>query len=270
MNQKNKVQSIEQIVENVIKEFARDFRNRHTKEKNNPEGVINRKIHNVFISELSKDILYYTALVRSFDSSLGNMLENLAIQAADISYKVNRKVFGQLYLKQTEKIAELLESYKNRTKAPNTNDYQTLRSLNNAPNHSHSSKRHESDYYLIDRYSETHYLIELKIGGDLDSKKARSEKEALLEQFSILSNSLDKQDRIEVRFATAYNKDGEGNQWKQTRVTQFFAQEELLIGKDFWNFITKREDGYEIILNSYKRNCHYINKALDDLKKLYL
>ena len=33
-------------------------------------------------------------------------------------------------------------------------------------------------------------MIELKIGGDLDNKKSRSEKEALLEQFAILSNTL--------------------------------------------------------------------------------
>ena len=42
-------------------------------------------------------------------------------------------------------------------------------------------KRHESDYYLTDRNNGNRYLIELKIGGDLDNKKARSEKEAILE-----------------------------------------------------------------------------------------
>ncbi len=47
-----------------------------------------------------------------------------------------------------------------------------------------------SDYYLIQKKTETHCLIKLKIGGDLDNKKARSEKEAILEQFAILSNVL--------------------------------------------------------------------------------
>ncbi|GAB6046041.1 hypothetical protein JCM11957_16400 [Caminibacter profundus] len=42
-------------------------------------------------------------------------------------------------------------------------------------------KRHESDYYLFDEEENFHYLIELKIGGDLDNKKARAEKEALFE-----------------------------------------------------------------------------------------
>ena len=50
-----------------------------------------------------------------------------------------------------------------------------------------------------------HYLVELKIGGDLDNKKARSEKEAILEQFSILSNNIKKNEIIEIKFATAYN-----------------------------------------------------------------
>jgi hypothetical protein len=53
-------------------------------------------------------------------------------------------------------------------------------------------------------------LIELKFGGDLDNKKARSEKEAILEQFAILSNVLSDDTRIEVYFATVYNGFGEG------------------------------------------------------------
>ena len=72
---------------------------------------------------------------------------------------------------------------------------------------------------------------------DLDNKKARSEKEALLEQFAILSNTLEKDMDLRVCFATAYNRYGEGKPWRQERVRQFFADDELLIGKDFWNFV---------------------------------
>ncbi len=35
------------------------------------------KIHNVFIAALGEEIQYYTALVRSLDSSLGSMLEKM-------------------------------------------------------------------------------------------------------------------------------------------------------------------------------------------------
>jgi len=131
-------------------------------------------------------------------------------------------------------------------------------------------KRHDSDYYLIDKDTNSHYLIELKIGGDLDNKKARSEKEAILEQFAILSNVLPSTTEIRIFFATAYNRFGENKPWKQERVRQFFADEELLIGKDFWNFICRFDDGYDIVLQTYRENAHLITDALQAIKNVYL
>ncbi len=259
---------IKDLVENHINSFANNFQDRHIKQCSDPRGTINKKINNVFIAELKPEVVYYMALVRSFDSSLGNMIEKLAIEIAKRSYTVNKYVEGILYQDQIKKIATLLEHYKSRTKYPPLEQHYTI--LRDRINSSTKlSKRHESDYYLKDISTGTHFLIELKIGGDLDTKKARSEKEALLEQFAILSNTLPSGEEIKIRFATAYNKDGEGNEWKQERVKQFFAEGELLIGKQFWNFITKMSNGYDIILESYKKNNYIINKALQQVKEKY-
>ena len=62
---------------------------------------------------------------------------------------------------------------------------------------------------------------------------------------------------------------GEGNYWKQDRVRQFFANEELLIGKDYWNFVCDDDSGFEIIMNQYKRSANYIKIALTDIKDMY-
>ena len=227
------------------------------------------KIHNVFISVLGPEIQFYTSLVRSLDSSLGNTLEKLAINIARFSYDVKDYVEGTLGVEQTQGIAELLEKYKRRKIAPPTvEDYQFLRKKPSIK--CLQTKRHESDYYLIDKKTGQRFLIELKIGGDLDNKKARSEKEALLEQFTILSNTLGKDADIKLYFATAYNRYGEGKPWRQERVRQFFAEDELLIGKDFWNFVCKNEKGYDIVLNSYKERAHLIKKAIEAVKKKYL
>ena len=207
-------------------------------------------------------------MVRSLDSSLGNMLERLGISIAELFFEVKRNVEGPLSLEQTQEIAELLEKYKRNEKKPEIKDYQFLRKkprLKDLPN-----KRHDSDYYLIDKDSHAHYLIELKIGGDLDNKKARSEKEAILEQFAILSNTLPKNRQIKIYFATAYNRYGEGKPWLQQRVRQFFADEELLIGKDFWNFVCQSNKGYHLVLNEYKKNAHFIIDALESIRKTYL
>lgn len=265
----DKKEAIKSLVYTAVESYAEGFQARHEGELENPEGTLNMKIHNVFIAALGPEIQYYTALVRSLDSSLGNMLEKLAINIAGFSYEVKKRVEGPLSVKQTRGIAELLEKYKRREITPPTvEDYQFLRVK--PKDNTLKTKRHESDYYLIDKETGDSFLIELKIGGDLDNKKARSEKEALLEQFTILSNTLPKDKKIQLHFATAYNRYGEGKPWRQERVRQFFSDDELLIGKDFWNFVCKMDNGYETVLSAYKERSGMIKKSLDSIKKTYL
>ncbi len=261
-------QAVRALVHRAVENYSKEFESRHIAEVSDPDGTINMKIHNAFIQALGDETRYYAALVRSLDSSLGNMLEDLAIDIARLNFEVRREVNGPLSPKQTQLIASLLEKYKRRKKTPEVNDYVKLRSI--SPKAGSKIKRHDSDYYLIDKKTNTHYLIELKIGGDLDNKKARSEKEAILEQYAILSNTLPKRADIIIYFATAYNRYGEGKPWPQERVRQFFADDELLIGKDFWDFICGSKDGYETVIGAYREKSELIKKALEAVKKAYL
>jgi len=268
----DKKDAIRSIVHASVESFAVGFQGRHEGELEDPEGTLNMKIHNIFISILGPEIQYYTALVRSLDSSLGNMLEGMAINIAKLFYEVNRSVEGILYPEQISKIAELLEGYKNTTNplVPQISHYEEIKNIKPHSNAKLESKTHISDYYIIDKETNTHHLIELKIGGDLDNKKARSEKEAIFEQYAILSNSLGKDAKIKAHFATAYNRFGEDKEWKQGRVLQFFSKDELLIGKDFWNFVCKSNDGYDIVIKAYKEKANLIKNSLDSIKKTYL
>ena len=263
----DKERAIRVIVSNAVKSYANGFSTRHLAEIDDENGVINMKIHNVFIAALGPEIQYYSALARSLDSSLGNMLETMAISIAKLNYTVDQHVEGILYKEQTDYIAELLEQYKRSTnrRKPKISDYQGITEMTGTA----ETKRHESDYYLIDNETGMHYLIELKIGGDLDNKKARSEKEALLEQFCILTNRLGEKN-VKIFFATAYNRYGEGKLWTQGRVRQFFCEEELCISRDFWNLVCKSVQGYDIVIDEYKKNAHFINEALDEIKDAYL
>lgn len=259
--------SIRAIVKASIEAFSAGFSGRHIGELNDPEGTLNMKIHNIFITLLGREYQYYTALVRSLDSSLGNMLETMAMNIASLNYKVEQEVAGTITSGQVSKIAEILEAYKRRIKKPEIKDYLDLAKTKVGDTR---NARHDSDYYLVDENSGSHFLIELKIGGDLDNKKARSEKEALLEQYSILSNSLGAGHDIQLKFATAYNRYGEEQPWVQERVKQFFADDELLIGRDFWNFVCKSDDGYGVVIDEYKNNSSLIKAALDKIKEAYL
>ncbi len=270
MRQVKTEQSIRQIVRSSVEAFASGFEARHLGEVDDPNGTINMKIHNLFIAALGEELQYYTALVRSFDSSLGNMLEKMAINIAKLFYEVKKSVEGPLYSEQTSIIAELLEAYKNSNNplTPDTSHYERLKNFNKKGKK--HIKTHVSDYYLIDKETNSHYLIELKIGGDLDNKKARSEKEAIFEQFAILSNVLGENANIKCFFATAYNRFGEGKEWKQTRVLQFFAKDELLIGKDFWDFVCCSDYGYDIVIDEYRKSASIIKTALNKIKEAYL
>lgn len=270
MRQVDTENSIRQIVRSSVESYSDGFEARHIGEVDNPNGTINMKIHNVFIAALGSETQYYTSLVRSLDSSLGNMLESMAINIAKLFYIVKKDVTGPLTSEQTSIIAKLLEAYKNINNPlkPSITHYKEISDLK-VPTTT-PSKTHVSDYYLIDKDTNTHYLIELKIGGDLDNKKARAEKEAIFEQYAILSNLLGKDADIKCYFATAYNRFGEGKEWKQTRVLQFFSRDELLIGKDFWNFVCCSDDGFEIVIDEYKKSSHLIKTALQNIKKAYL
>lgn len=259
--------TIRTIVRNQVKGFSTGFCNRHLGEANNPDGTINAKVHNVFIAALGKEVQFYSALVRSLDSSLGSLIESMALEIAQAHFEVRRQVSGVLYVEQTRAIADLLQAYLTRRARPSSADYQELRNLTAGTVH---SKTHASDYLLKHRATGALHLIELKLGGDLDNKKARSEKEALLEQFCILSNSVATNETIQIHFATAYNRYGEGMEWKQERVRQFFGPEELLISSDFWNFLAQDGDGFQIVMDEYSQQAHLINDALDALRNTYV
>ena len=260
--------AIRALVRTAVQSFAAGFGTRHLSELDDPDGVINMKIHNPFIAALGEEIRFYSSLVRSFDSSLGNMLEDLAINVARLFFDVSKHVEGVLASSQTQGIAKLLEQYKRREKTPKVSDYLFLRQRP-SPGHT-QTRRHESDYYLVNRATKEHYLVELKIGGDLDNKKARSEKEALLEQFAILSNTLSDNPSIKLYFATAYNRYGDGKPWQQGRVLQYFSEDELLIGRNFWNFVSQSPQGYDIVLTSYKETAPLILSALEKIKAAFL
>jgi hypothetical protein len=258
---------IRKIVTEAVISYSRDFRDRHLAERDSPDGTLNMKIHNTFVAELGDEIRFYNALSRSLDSSLGNMIEAMALSIAAVNFKVSRQVAGPLFADQTTFIATLLEQYKRNARKPKVSDYQEIRQLNRGGK---AEKRHDSDYFLTDRESGEMSLVELKIGGDLDNKKARSEKEALLEQYAILSNVSPPNSTIRLIFATAYNRFGDGKPWNQTRVLQFFAVDELKVGRDFWNFVCRRSDGFEIVVDAYRGAKSHLIEALGTIRKSYL
>jgi len=257
---------IREIVKRLIGEFVTNFEDRHNEQIHDVDGILNRKIRNRFISSLGEDIQFHAAMSRSFDSSLGYLIENIAREIAKISFDVKRMIKGPISSKQISTISEIINDYRSLSK-PSKDHYDRLIDTELEETNVNS---YITDFLLKEKDNDVYYIIELKMGGDLDTKKARSEKETMMEQFSILSNIIGNDKEIHCYFATAYNRFGHGNQWKQRQVQQFFSEDELLIEDKFWNFICQDEKGYEIVMSEYAKNSNLITKALNRIRKTYL
>lgn len=157
-----------------------------------------------------------------------------------------------------------MEEYKNHARYPFIKDYKGI----SAKTGDAITKRHESDYYLVDEETGMHYLIELKIGGDLDIKKARSEKEALLEQYCILTNELGSEDKVKIMLSKAYYPQEKMVKSSIKDMLQYFSPEELCIGAEWWNFVCKSPRGYDIVNDELRKNAYYIWYVLNRIKRI--
>ena len=266
----NKRKAIEAVVNTAIESFSTGLISRYAEEVDDMTGVINMKKNNCFIAELGEEFMFYSAFVRSFDSSFGNVLEKMGNNIATLSYDVRGNIDSFILPDQISRISSIIDSYSDRTSKPEIVHYASFSSI--YPRDITSYRRtHVTDNYFYCEEKNEHYLIELKASGDLDNKKSRAEKIALLEEYFLLRNQLkdDKTAKIKIFFGTAYNKFGEGEVWKQERVKQFFSEDELLIGKDYWNFVCNDDCGFEIVFNQYKRSADKIREALLEIKGMY-
>lgn len=269
-NIKSKQSMIELIVDTAIEAFATGLVSRYTAEVDDVTGVINMKKNNCFVAELGEEFMFYSAFVRSFDSSFGNVLEQIGNKIATLSFEVRHNIDAFMLPDQTQRIATILDNYGDHVTQPSIDHYDTFATI--YPRDVTSYKRtHATDHYFFCQEKNEHYLIELKASGDLDNKKAKAEKMALLEEYFLLKNQLkdDPSAKIKLYFGTAYNKYGEGNKWKQERVRQFFAEEELLIGREYWNFVCNDESGFDIVFSQYRKSADKIRRALTQIKGMY-
>ena len=117
-----KMVAIQQIVDSSIKSFADGFELRYNSEVNQPNGVINSKKNNCFIAELGKEFMFYSAFVRSFDSSLGKVLEKMGNSIAKLSYQVNGRIDSYLLPQQSQHMDFLMTEYENHV-IPKIKDY---------------------------------------------------------------------------------------------------------------------------------------------------
>ena len=124
-----KKKAIEIIVDTAITNFSEGLLSRYSKEVSDENGVINMKKNNCFIAELGEEFMFYSAFVRSFDSSFGNVLENIGNSIATLSYEVRDNIDSFILPDQLQRIATILDNYVDHVTKPNNSHYDSYLSI---------------------------------------------------------------------------------------------------------------------------------------------
>lgn len=148
------------------------------------------------------DILLF-GLGRSYDSSLGTLYGNIVIKTAEF---FNTKTYVKLKdLKITETGKEWIVDL------------------------------------AIDR-DDTTYLIELKLGANLDNKKSKIESSALnVRKETLLENKLATNVETFLGIITLNNGDSSPETWKMGAVKEGFTRNEILVESELFNFISNND-----------------------------
>ena len=98
-----KIHAKETRVKEIVRRSIKDFSKRFIKEyEKGGEKYLNieNKQNNFMIAPLGHEIAINSSLMRSFDSSLGNVIEKMALEIAQVSgYKVKKGVKGEFHKK---------------------------------------------------------------------------------------------------------------------------------------------------------------------------
>jgi hypothetical protein len=221
-----------------------------------------RRAANPFMAPLGPDLVLYSALTRSLDSAIGIRLERIARSIAQVAWTIRPAGEGELTSLQLTEVGQLLEAYGSRTTAPDPQDIAGLPVSTAGP---WQHRRHGRAHLLTNRsVPSQRVLLHIASSGDWDQRKARAEKQGLLENYLMLRNAGDvpETDGLDVRLGVAYNKFGEGHDWTQSRVLRFFAPSEVLVGSTFWNFIADDPRGFDLVVAAYERHAGRLRAAI--------
>lgn len=117
------------MVDSAIQSFATGLLSRYSNEVNDPEGVINAKKNNCFMAELGEEFMFYSAFVRSFDSSFGNVLEKLGNNIATLSYTVKGNINSFILPEQIQRTSSILDGYFKHEYKPAREHYESFSCL---------------------------------------------------------------------------------------------------------------------------------------------
>lgn len=173
------------------------------------KDLIGKKRYSWIDSGEDLEFILYSTLSRSKDSSMGNLYEKILFE---ISKFFNDKTYGKVKDLKIRK----------------------------------SGKKWIIDL-AFERDGKT-YLIEIKLGGELDNKKAKSESQALKDRKeALIENKLASNVETYLGVITLTKGESSPEEWVMGRVSEGFDRSEVLVERELFDFVSNDTDVFDFI-----------------------
>lgn len=269
---------IEEIVEQRTTAMYEEFKASHIAQLAGRRGIWAPGAGNPVVGAVFPATdMAQSALQRSLETRSGRLFEALAREIGELSYEVSTEIPTlELSDAQSKEISALMlhldEGWTRegdpgmiadaRDRGPR--DYQeAIQQLHlGAP-----SRTVDADF-LDDR--DVHHLVEIKASGKLNKSGARAEKLKLISTAVGHINHLRSQDvgvqqdhRVDYHLCTALDGDLRS---VSPFVRQYWAEDELMLGADFWRFVTQLDDGPQVVWRTVRHVAQDVGRrALDEI-----
>ena len=269
---------IEQIVERRTAEMYADFRASHIAQLAGKRGIWAPGAGNPIIGAVFPATdMAQSALQRSLETRSGRLFEALAREIGDLSYEVSTEIpTVELTDAQTKAITALMlhldDGWTREVEPAMIADAQDRapRDYQEAIQQLHlgmPSRTVDADF--LDE-ADVHHLVEIKASGKLNKSGARAEKLKLISTSVGHINHLRSQDvgvqldhRVDYHLCTALDGDLRS---VSPFVRQYWAEDELMLGGDFWRFVTQLDDGPQVVWRTVRRVAQDVGRrALDEI-----
>ncbi len=247
------------VAERVIN-FYNTYRTKRLKEMQAGGGLLN-KLGNILYESFTFRYAALSSISRSFDSSLGLVVQELVIELARRSYGCENVLDGE-----ANKLAGVLTSAQR-------DAIDTMLKAGARANPSRNVPKKDSGArsctrrgdLLIKRDNAPPVFFEIKMGGQLDDKKASAEKRGALEYCALYANKYGVTPAL-VLGVLFDSKEGSGQAWSSGPVRKFFSEEELLVARQFWNFILNASDGYDVFTQCWVRESVRLSDMVHEIE----
>lgn len=229
------------------------------------------EFNNIWFNKTIPSIDVFDSLCHSIKISFGKVYEDIIKLIAKENFEIlPKKLKGFITKKTLGVIRTIVDENRYDKKLNIPEEFKRIRRAQE--NSRIRGKTMSTNVDVVLKKNNNLYLIEIKSGGKHDIGKAQKIKDENLTNFALGISNVD---NVKSFVALTYNPAGEEKEFSWGFMKSFFINKEnMLIGKDFWNFVGQNDKTYSELVEIFdnvgtkyeKELLGVINKHLNKIE----